>query len=196
MPRTGRIIFDNAVYHIFNRGHDRRRLFCEPDDFGTFKDMILRYKQKYQFDLYHYCLMANHFHLLLKIAKGSDLSMLMKGICQSYAFYYKRERSFSGYLFQNRYKSILIEKDEYLMECGRYIELNPVRANIVDTPGKYYWSSYNFYSKDEASNIITTDPLYIALSAIDVERKKKYIEYVDTPRPYEQLLDEKISELK
>jgi putative transposase len=70
--------------------------------------------------------MSNHFHLLLKIGKGEDLSALMKGVCQSYAFHYKRRRHFSGYLFQNRYKSILIEKDEYLMECGRYIERNPI----------------------------------------------------------------------
>ncbi|MDP3790667.1 MAG: transposase [Candidatus Omnitrophota bacterium] len=196
MPRIGRVIYDNAVYHILNRGHDRRRLFQEAEDFKSFKDMIARYKQKFQFDLYHYCFMSNHFHLLLKIAKGEELSFLMKGICQTYAFHYKRKHHFSGYLFQNRYKSILIEKDEYLMECGRYIERNPARAGIVDNPEKYYWSSYNFYAKTIPDDIITPDPLYIALSVIDAERRAKYIEYVSTDRPYEQLLDEKLSELK
>ena len=82
------------------------------------------------------------------------------------------------------------------MECGRYIERNPVRAGIVDNPGKYYWSSYNFYAKSRPDVIITPDPLYIALSTIDAERRAKYIEYVATNRPYERLLDEKLSELK
>ena len=96
MPRAGRIIHDNAVYHILNRGHDRRRLFQETEDFKGFKDIIARYKEKFQFDLYHYCIMSNHFHLLFKIAKGEELSSLMKGICQTYAFYYKRNHRFSG----------------------------------------------------------------------------------------------------
>ena len=82
------------------------------------------------------------------------------------------------------------------MECGRYIERNPVRAGIVDNPGKYYWSSYNFYAKGTPDDIITPDPLYMALSSIEVERRSKYIEYVSTDRPYEKLLDEKLSELK
>lgn len=196
MPRTGRVIYDNAVYHIINRGHDRLRLFQGVKDFKGFKDIIARYKQKFHFDLYHYCLMANHFHLLLRIEKGEELSALMKGISQTYAFHYKREHHFSGYLFQDRYKSIPIEKDEYLMECGRYIERNPVRAGIVDGPGKYHWSSYDFYAKGRSDDIITPDPLYTPLSTIDSERREKYIKYVATDRPYEQLLDEKLSELK
>lgn len=196
MPRIGRVIYDNAVYHILNRGHDRRKLFPSPTDFKTFKEIITRYKQKYQFDIYHYCLMLNHFHLLLKIANGADLPVLMKGICQSYSFHYKRHYKLSGYLFQNRYKSIPILKDSYLMECGRYIERNPVRAGIVDNPSAYYWSSYHFYAKGKSDDIITPDPLYEALSAISAERRERYSEYVLAARPYEELLDEKIAELK
>lgn len=149
MPRVSRLVCDNAVYHILNRGHDRRKLFPQADDFKSFKDTISRYKKRFRFDLYHYCFMSNHFHLLLKIEKGNELSLLMKGICQSYAFSYKRKYNFSGYLFQNRYKSIFISKDSYLMECGRYIERNPVRAGIVADPGQYHWSSYNRYAKNK-----------------------------------------------
>ncbi|MCL5072121.1 MAG: transposase [Actinobacteria bacterium] len=196
MPRTSRIICDNAVYHILNRGHDRRKLFPQICDFKVFKDIILRYKQKFRFDLYHYCFMSNHFHLLLRIYKGNELSLFMKGICQSYAFNYKRKYQLSGYLFQNRYKSIFIDKDSYLMECARYIERNPVRAGIVNDPGQYHWSSYNFYAKGKVDAIMTPDPTYNNFSTDKAERRAKYVEYVSTTRPYEEILDEKMQEFK
>lgn len=176
MPRIGRLVQDNGVYHILNRGHDRRKLFPSPEDFEVFKAIIARYKEKFEFDLSHYCLMPNHFHLLLKIKRGDDLKFLMKGICQSYSFHYKRGYKLSGYLFQNRYKNIPIFKDEYLMECGRYIERNPVRAGMVENPSAYYWSSYNFYAKGKPDDIITPDPSYEALSHVDSERMARYIE--------------------
>ncbi|MBU0605515.1 MAG: transposase [Candidatus Omnitrophica bacterium] len=196
MPRAGRSVKDDGIYHILNRGHNKRKLFSSVQDFKEFKDILARYKEKIEFDLYHYCLMPNHFHLLLKIRKGDKLKLLMKGISQTYSFHYKRCYGLSGYLFQNRYKNIPITKDEYLMECGRYIERNPVRAGLVDNLNAYCWSSYHFYAKGKADGIITPDPLFLALSSIEQERRAKYIEYVATPRPYEELLDEKISELK
>ncbi len=82
------------------------------------------------------------------------------------------------------------------MECGRYIERNPVRAGMVDNPSRYHWSSYKFYARGYRDGIITPDPLYGSLSGIDSERRERYIEYVAIERPYERLLDEKISELK
>lgn len=82
------------------------------------------------------------------------------------------------------------------MECGRYIERNPVRVGIVNNPEEYHWSSYNFYANGRLDDIIKPDPLYLDISRIDTERKTRYIEYVATDRPYELLLDEKLSELK
>lgn len=196
MPRIGRVTYDNAVYHILNRRHDRRKLFASPEDFKEFKSIIARYKAKIEFKLYNYCLMPNHFHMLLRIQKGEDLAGLMKGICQSYSFHYRRHYKLSGYLFQNRYKSIPIDKDEYLLECARYIERNPVRAGIVNNAGAYHWSSYDFYAKGRSDDIITVNPLYLNLSDAEQERRGMYAEYVSKPRPYEELLDEKLSELK
>lgn len=82
------------------------------------------------------------------------------------------------------------------MECCRYIERNPVRARIVDSPGQYQWSSFNFYAKGRPDGIITLDPAYVAISMVDAERNTEYAKYVTETRPYEELLDEKISELK
>lgn len=126
----------------------------------------------------------------------NDLPIVMKGICQSYANYYRRTHSHTGYVFQNRYKSIPIDRDSYLLECARYIERNPLRANIVRDISEYPWSSYNYYTDGKLDDIITINPLYEELAKTSKERREAYIEYVSKPRPYEQLLDESIAALK
>lgn len=196
MPRIKRQVLDNGIYHILNRGHNKDSIFEEAGDFNKFKEVIRRYKENYSFELYHYCVMPNHFHLLIRISKAGDLPVLMKGMCQSYANHYKKTHNHVGYLFQNRYKSIPIGSDSYLLECARYIERNPVRANIVKDPSDYPWSSYNHYANGDCDDIITLDPLYEALAKTSKERRDAYIEYVSKPRPYEELLDEKIATLK
>jgi len=196
MPRTKRILSDNAIYHIINRGHNKKILFKQTEDFLTFKDIIATYIKRYNFKLYNYCLMINHFHLLLRINKGEDLPKIMKGICQTYANAYKRKYALIGYLFQNRYKSILIEKDRYLSECARYIERNPIKANVVKDLSAYSHSSYNYYAKGRESDIITKNILYDSFGSTSTERRQNYIKYVAEPRPYELLLDEAIAAMK
>lgn len=190
MPRSGRLLLDGAIYHIIQRGHNKTVLFKEQSDLERFKTTIRTYKGKFLFELYHYCLMANHIHLILKIIKKDDLPQLMKGILQTYSFHFRRKYSYSGYLYEGRYKSIHIDRDDYLLECGRYIERNPVRANIVAEPSKYPWSSYNYYANGKIDDIITADPLYETLANTRTERKNIYINYVSEIRPYEKLLDE------
>lgn len=196
MPRNSRFILDDAIYHIIQRGHNKAVLFKEQSDFERFKMIIKAYKDRFLFELYHYCFMANHIHLILKIIKKEDLSQLMKGMLQTYSFYFRRKYDYSGYLYEGRYKSIYIDKDKYLLECGRYIERNPVRAGIVDDPTKYPWSSYNYYAKDKIDDIIVCDPLFEALANTRSERKKIYVNYVSQARPYEILLDKAILALK
>lgn len=196
MPRIKRCILNNGIYHILNRGHNKDAIFKGSDDFYKFKEVIRRYKETHPFDLYHYCIMSNHFHLLMRISKAEDLPFLMKGICQTYANYYRRTYNHVGYLFQNRYKSIHIDKDSYLLECARYIERNPLRANMVTSLSQYRWSSYNYYSNGSPDDIISPDPLYEELAETPKERRDAYIEYLSNPRPYEELLDEKMATLK
>jgi len=196
MPRVKRDILDDGIYHILNRGHNKDNLFKSADDFNTFKIIIKRYGEKFYFNLYHYCLMPNHFHLLIKVGRAKELPVIMKGICQSYAHHYKKSYNHSGYLFQNRYKTIHIDRDSYLLECARYIERNPLRANLVSDPSEYIWSSYNYYVKGVDDDIVTTSPLYETLAETPKERKEAYTRYVLEPRPYEQLLDEKIASLR
>lgn len=190
MPREKRLLLDEALYHIIQRGHNKAVLFREHSDFAIFRMIIRSYKNKFLFELYHYCLMPNHIHLILKIIKKENLSQLMKGMLLTYSHHFRRKYDYSGYLYQGRYKSIHIDKDDYLLECGRYIERNPVRANIVAEPSKYPWSSYNYYANGKIDDIITVDPLYETFANTRNERKNIYINYVSEIRPYEKLLDE------
>ncbi len=192
MPRSRRILYDGATYHIVQRGHNKDILFKEVKDYKAFKRIMRRYKKRYSFDICHYCIMPNHFHILLKVLIGDDLPKIIHSISQSYSFYYKKRYDHAGYLYQNRYKSYIIENDSYLLECGRYIERNPVRAGIVADPSEYSWSSYNFYTKDYIDTLITADPLYITLGRTKAKRQKAYINYVTETRPYETLVDKVI----
>lgn len=188
MARKPRLVLDDGCYHVMQRGNDRRKVFGDYGDYGYFCDLLKRYLRTYRSFLYHYCLMPNHVHLLLRVAKAEELSKLMQGINLSYTLYYKGKYGFTGALWQGRFKSIIIDKDEYLMECGRYIERNPVRAGIVKNPGDYVFSSYNFYSSEQKSDIITTDILYKEISANKSERQLKYRDYVLRERAYDKIV--------
>src|SRR3989338_3874695 len=189
MARLGRVLVDGGVYHITNRGHNRYRLFHSLDDYKAYRKAIRDYQKRFSFDIFHYCLMPNHTHILVTVAVGNELPRIMQGINQSYAKHYKRSYKLIGNLFQGRYGSIFIDSDEYLMECGRYIERNPLRANLVADLSDYYFSSYNYYARGRKDDIITPGLCYIALSAEPKERMGLYKEYVLQKRPYETILD-------
>ena len=144
MARTPRLIYDGMVCHILQRGNNKRAIFKNTYDYLKFKDLIKRYIDKFSFELYNYCLMPNHIHLLLKIIEQEDLSKIFKGIFQSFQLHHRREYEYTGTLYQNRFKSIIIDSDSYLLECARYIERNPLRAGLVTSLEQYKWSSYHF----------------------------------------------------
>ena len=155
MPRTARIAPSEYVYHVLTRGNNRQDVFKDESDFNKYLEILLRYKEKYHFKLYHYVLMTNHVHLVMEpTEKGGRLSEIMKGINLSYAQHYKRKYNHTGHFWQDRYKSIIISKDEYLLACGSYIELNPVRAKIVDDPMDYRWCSYRVYAYGKKDIIV------------------------------------------
>ena len=179
MPRTARIAPNEYVYHILTRGNNRQDVFKDEKDYERYKDVLKRYKERYKFALYHYALMRNHVHLVLETTeKGGKLSEIMKGINLSYAQYYKNKHRHIGHFWQDRYKSIIISKDDYLLACGSYVELNPVRARIVEDPKDYRWSSYNAYAHGKKDIIVDEHPIYKGLSKDEGERRKKYREFV------------------
>ena len=151
MPRGPRIFLDNTIYHIMARGNQKQVTFLEEVDFLKFIEVLRHYKRKYSFKLYGYCLMPNHVHLILDVRKGRNLAKIMQGLNLTYTIWFNKKYKKVGHLWQNRYKSMVIQKDKYLLDCIAYIELNPVRAKISTSPLNYQWSSWQArfgYKKD------------------------------------------------
>jgi len=142
MPRTARILLNNVCYHIINRGNQKQNIFLEKLDFEKYLEILKHYKNKYNFKLYAYCLMLNHVHLIIDVRKTKDLAKIMQCLTQAYTVWFNNKYNKVGRLWQNRFKSMLIQKDKYLIDCLEYIELNPVRAKIVSSPVDYSWSSW------------------------------------------------------
>ncbi|MEK6728022.1 MAG: transposase [Candidatus Omnitrophota bacterium] len=147
MARTPRVVMDNTVYHIITRGNQKQKVFREPSDYQEYLKLLLKYKNKYRFKLYGFCLMPNHVHLLLEVDKGKILNNIMSGLNLSYTIYFNYKYGAVGHLWQGRFKSRIIAKDAYLLECLKYIENNSVRAFLVRRADEYQWSSNNLKNK-------------------------------------------------
>ena len=153
MSRPYRLQCEDCLYHITSRGDDRKNIFVSGYDFKKFLGYVLVAREKFKFHFYAYCLMNNHYHLLIETTQP-NISRIMQYINTSYTIYYNIKRNKCGHLFQGRYKSIIVETDAYFTELTRYIHLNPVRANIVDSPEKYQWSSYKAYIEKDSGEYI------------------------------------------
>ena len=141
MARPLRLEFPGAIYHVTSRGNARELIFLTDADRYQFCDQLKEVIEQYNWLCHTYCLMGNHYHLLIETPDG-NLSRGMRHLNGVYTqrFNYRHDRV--GHLFQGRYKAILVERESYLLELCRYIALNPVRAGIVDLPENYVWSSY------------------------------------------------------
>jgi REP element-mobilizing transposase RayT len=144
MPRAARRKSETGIYHIMLRGVNKQDLFEDDTDRLEFLDTLFRYKQTSDIELYAYCLMSNHVHLLLK-EKGQNTSTYVKQISSGYVYYFNSKYARTGHLFQERYKSEPVEDDDYFLIVLRYIHQNPVQANIVSSVEEYKWSSYKDY---------------------------------------------------
>lgn len=144
MARALRIKFPGAFYHVTSRGNERKDVFKSKRDREKFLEYLESSNERYNAVIHAFCLMDNHYHLLLETPSG-NLPQVMRHINGAYTTYFNFKRARRGHLFQGRYKAILVEKDEYAKELSRYIHLNPVRAKLSEKPEDYFWSSYNFY---------------------------------------------------
>jgi len=141
MARPLRVEFSGAFYHVINRGNSGENIFRGTRDREKFLDYLETAIERFSIKIHTYCLMTNHFHLLLE-TELPNLSQAIQWINVSYAGYFNRKYKRPGHLFQGRFKSILVDAEEYLKQLSRYIHLNPVRAKLVGHPGEYRWSSY------------------------------------------------------
>lgn len=160
MPRVARIYLEEGVFHILTRGNNGQWVFKDNSDFHVYKEILGKIKEEQPFNLYHYCLMNNHVHLIIETSKKTQLSKLMKRVNLMYYHYYKKKYGYVGHFWQDRFKSLLIQRNEYLLACGLYIERNPVRAKVVKAAEKYPYSSYTYYAYGKADKLIERDPVF------------------------------------
>lgn len=141
MARPLRLEFAGAVYHVTNRGDRREAIFFDDEDRNVFLRLLGREVEQQRWRLYAYCLMGNHYHLLVETPEP-NLSRGMRRLNGVYTQTFNRRHGLVGHLFQGRYKGIVVDRDSYLLELCRYVVLNPVRAGLVETPDSWAWSSY------------------------------------------------------
>jgi len=174
MPRQARRIPSTGYLHIISRGNNKRKIFRYERDKKQYYFYLKNLKQQEKINICHYCLMDNHVHLLLEVRQESNLSRFMKRINLKYVYYYQRKYTYCGHLWQDRFQSKIIDNDPYLMQCGKYIELNPVRAGVVSSPENYLFSSYRYYGFGQKDSLITPNLLYKDLSAQQEKRQHIY----------------------
>lgn len=141
MARPLRLKYEGAVYHVMARGHERGSTFRDDRDRERFLGILADVTEDHAWIVHGYCLMGNHFHLLVETPRG-DLSAGMRSVNGRYAQFFNRRHGRRGHLFEGRFRAILVQKDEHLLELCRYIVLNPVRARLVERPEQWRWSSY------------------------------------------------------
>ena len=141
MARPLRIEYPGAVYHITSRGNEKKLIYREDQDRENFLSILDKVNKRYHWLCHAYCLMDNHFHLLIETPEG-NLSIGMRQLNGVYTQAFNKRHRRVGHLFQGRYKAILIQKDSHLLEVCRYVVLNPVRVGLVEDPGQWEWSSY------------------------------------------------------
>lgn len=176
MPRRARLALPNIPLHIIQRGNNRQACFFADEDYRFYLDWLGEYADKTGCLVHAYVLMTNHVHLLISSEKAGAPSALMKALGQRYVQYVNRTYRRSGTLWEGRFRSCLTQEESYLLACQRYIELNPVRANMVSHPAEYRWSSYRCNAQGEAGLLLKPHALYLALGKDAPAREAAYRE--------------------
>jgi putative transposase len=162
MPRRARMYISGLPYHVVQRGNNREACFLEPENYQFYLELWQQMSQRYGVQVHAYCLMTNHIHFLATPEKSCSLSNTLKVVGSRYAYYFNKNYGRSGTLWEGRHKSSLVQTNRYLLTCYRYIEMNPVRAEMVKRPEEYKWSSYGVNAWGDTGWISPHDE-YLAL---------------------------------
>ena len=178
MARPLRLEAPDTFYHVLSRGNEKRETFLTRRDYEHFLELLSDSCQRFQAILYSYCLMGNHFHLLLQ-TREANLSEFMKRLLSIYTSAFNRRHQRVGHLFQGRYKSFVVSAESYLLELSRYIHLNPCRAGLVNRPEDYPWSSMKFFLGEKPPRFLDRDLL---------------LSQFETPEAYRSFVIERIAD--
>jgi putative transposase len=180
MPKYARKhqLSDSLVYHVYNRGNGRNIIFHDSADYGRFISLLRIYTARFYVKIYHWVLMPNHFHLLLEIADPRQMSKLLAGLTVSYTRYHHGVHHSCGFLWQGRFQSQAVQKESYLIACGRYIERNPVKAGIVRCAEGYEYSSARFYCFGFCDGLTSESPEYNDFGSNALLRQESYKKFL------------------
>ncbi len=176
MPRKPRFFLPGMPVHVVQRGHNRAPVFFDTPDYQTYLHWLQEAAGRYQCDIHAYVLMTNHIHLLVTPQNKNSISLMMQYVGRHYVPYINRTYGSSGTIWEGRYKASLIQDEQYLLTCMRYIELNPVRAAMVKSPSAYRWSSYGANGLGKDNDLIRTHGLYKSLGRTVLLRTQAYRE--------------------
>jgi REP element-mobilizing transposase RayT len=177
MARKPRIEVEGGLYHVFTRGNNRQLIFHDDDDYLKLLSSLEVQKERLPFYLYAYCLMPNHFHLLIERREDS-ISRIMHRLLTGYSQHHNRRYRKVGHVVQGRYKSILCQTDRYLAELVRYIHLNPIRAKLVAEPEDYRYSGHRSYLGLDRSGLVDVDPVLRHFGARKKQARERYMAFV------------------
>ena len=186
MPRPLRPVDDGLIYHVVNRGNNRQNVFHTDADFTAFLRALLDLKARKPFDLFGYCLLNNHFHLLLR-PRGDSISRIMQSLLVSHTQRYHKHHRSGGHVWQGRFKSPVVQSDEHLLTVLRYIEANPLRAGVVKRAEDYLWSSYRAHGAGEPDPYLDALVTYDQLSPYPRVRQRQWAQTVHLPQEEREL---------
>jgi len=174
MPRKPRFIVPDVPVHVVQRGRSREPVFYDDADYLVYLRRLKDAAERYHCKIHAYVLMTNHIHILATPSDTQGISRMMQYIGRHYVPYINRTYGGSGSIWEGRYKANLVQDEIYLLTCMRYIELNPVRANMTNTPEQYRWSSFHRNGRGQKDEIVTPHDLYHRLGKNEENRRFCY----------------------
>jgi putative transposase len=181
MARLPRFVLPGYPQHVIQRGNNRQQILVEESDYWFLWEKLLAAKEKFQCDIHAYTLMSNHFHLLLTPWQEDGIAKLMQYVGRYYVQHFNRRFDRTGTLWEGRYRATLLDPKAYLIPCSRYVELNAVRAGLVDDPSEYGWSSYACNAMGADDKLVTPHAEYRRLGRSVKARQTAYREGFEQP---------------
>lgn len=178
LSRKPRVEYPGGVYHLIQRGNNREFIFEKKEDKQYLLELIDKYRELMEFELYGYAIMGNHYHLVIRTGKV-PLKDIMHRINNQFSREYNRKNKRTGHVFENRYKGILVVEDRYLLSLLRYVHQNPVSANMCKNIKDYFWSSDKYYRQNNKCGIVDIDFILDVFSNCRTDAIKTYIDFMD-----------------
>lgn len=174
MPRRPRMYIPGYTYRVVQRGNNREACFFDSENYLLYLDLLSESLARHEAHLHAYVLMTNHVHLLMTPHATDSISRIMKVLASRYAFFFNKSYRRTGTVWEGRHKSSVVQTESYLLKCYRYIELNPVAANMVQSPEQYRWSSYGVNARGDRCDWITPHSTYLSLGSNLTQRLRGY----------------------